>query len=85
MKMYSALREGRLEEGRQWQHLLSPLIRALYAEPNPSVIKAVLAHQGLVPTVSRAPHLVATDVASMTATHVLGSIQSQAAHLGGER
>jgi len=29
---------------------LMPLIRLLYAEPNPSLIKAALAHQGLITT-----------------------------------
>ncbi|HEX5355569.1 MAG TPA: 4-hydroxy-tetrahydrodipicolinate synthase [Aquabacterium sp.] len=84
MKMYGALREGQLKEARQWQHLLSPLIRALYAEPNPSVVKAVLANQGLVTTISRAPHLAASEEARRAATQVLDRVLREARHIGPE-
>lgn len=46
MKMFQALRDGKLTQARHWQHALSPLIRTLFDEPNPTVIKAVMARQG---------------------------------------
>ncbi|MGK6307689.1 4-hydroxy-tetrahydrodipicolinate synthase [Variovorax sp. DT-64] len=55
------LREGRLAEARvQWQPLL-PLIEALFAEPNPGPLKAVLARQGLMQDELRAPMTRAGD------------------------
>ena len=46
MAMYKSLQSGHLEEGRRWHHRLAPLAQALFAEPNPSVVKAALARQG---------------------------------------
>ena len=45
--------EGRLAEGRAHAEALLPLTRALFAEPSPAVIKAVLHAQGRIPT----PHV----------------------------
>lgn len=44
--LYEAVRADRLAEARALHHQLMPMIRALFAEPNPSVIKAALALQG---------------------------------------
>ncbi|MBI3382412.1 MAG: 4-hydroxy-tetrahydrodipicolinate synthase [Aquabacterium sp.] len=52
MAMYQALREGQLAPARALQHQLAPLIRSLFSEPNPALVKAELARQGLV-----LPHL----------------------------
>jgi 4-hydroxy-tetrahydrodipicolinate synthase len=41
---------GRLEEGRAHAEALLPLVRALFAEPSPAPIKAVLHAQGRIPT-----------------------------------
>lgn len=49
-------REGRLEEARRLHHALTPLSHALFAEPNPSVFKAVLARQGWMSDTLRLPH-----------------------------
>ncbi|GLY79895.1 4-hydroxy-tetrahydrodipicolinate synthase [Actinoallomurus iriomotensis] len=46
--MISAVRAGDAERGRSLHRSLLPLTRALFAEPSPSVIKAVLARQGLI-------------------------------------
>ncbi len=55
------MREGRLAEARPlWQALL-PLIEALFAEPNPGPLKAVLARQGLMQDELRAPMTRASD------------------------
>jgi 4-hydroxy-tetrahydrodipicolinate synthase len=58
--MVSALKAGRLADARQLYHALTPLTRALFAEPNPSVFKAVLAQEGWVLNEVRAPHTPAT-------------------------
>lgn len=52
MAMYQALREGQLAPARALQHQLAPLIRSLFSEPNPALVKAELARQGRV-----LPHL----------------------------
>jgi 4-hydroxy-tetrahydrodipicolinate synthase len=45
--------EGRLAEGRAHAEALLPLTRALFAEPSPAVMKAVLHAEGRIPT----PHV----------------------------
>lgn len=60
MALYRALRAGDLAQGRQWHHRLAPLIEALFAEPNPAVIKAALARQDLGSHHVRAPLLPAS-------------------------
>lgn len=54
--LLAAVREGDLCTARALHHALAPLVRALFAEPNPGPLKAALASQGLIdaPTV-RAP------------------------------
>jgi len=59
--MFEAVRDGRIEAGRQLQHALRPLIDALFAEPNPALIKAALNARGLVSEAVRPPLLGATD------------------------
>jgi 4-hydroxy-tetrahydrodipicolinate synthase len=48
--MIDAGLNGRLEEGREQHEALLPLAQALFAEPSPAVIKAVLHAQGRIPT-----------------------------------
>jgi 4-hydroxy-tetrahydrodipicolinate synthase len=45
--------EGRVAEGRAHAEALLPLVRALFAEPSPAVIKAALHAEGRIPT----PHV----------------------------
>ena len=63
MGMQAALRAGQLAHGRQWQHRIAGVVRALFAEPNPSVVKHALAMQGLAETHVRAPLLPASEAA----------------------
>ncbi|MEO8155924.1 MAG: 4-hydroxy-tetrahydrodipicolinate synthase [Rhizobacter sp.] len=58
--MVAALRAGRLAEARALYHALTPLTHALFAEPNPSVFKAVLSLQGWMHNELRSPHSNAT-------------------------
>src|ERR1700738_4040354 len=45
---YKAVRDGRIEEGRNLFHRLVPLIQALFSEPNPGPVKCALAELGLI-------------------------------------
>jgi 4-hydroxy-tetrahydrodipicolinate synthase len=73
--MVAALRAGRLTEARHLYHALTPLTEALFAEPNPSVFKAVLAQQGWIANELRAPHSPATPLAVQRAMEALESVQ----------
>ena len=55
-QLVASAREGRLVDARRLCHALTPLSLALFAEPNPSVFKAVLARQGWMGDTLRAPH-----------------------------
>lgn len=71
MAMYQALREGQLAQARAMQHRLAPLIRSLFTEPNPVVVKAELARQGLALPLVRPPFLEASPgAAQAVAAHV---------------
>ena len=59
--LYRALTAGRLDEGRRIFHALAPLIQALFAEPNPAPVKALLAAQGLIRDELRMPMTRASD------------------------
>lgn len=76
MAMFKALKAGQLSEGRRWQHLLSPAIRALFAEPNPALIKGELAEQGLGTSVVRSPLLAGSSIAQPHCTQVLQDLKS---------
>ncbi len=56
----SLLRQGRLAEARALWQPLGPLIEALFAEPNPGPLKAVLAMDGAMRDGLRAPMTAAT-------------------------
>ncbi|HTZ92735.1 MAG TPA: 4-hydroxy-tetrahydrodipicolinate synthase [Streptosporangiaceae bacterium] len=49
-RLVSQWREGRAAEARDLGHRLAPLSRALFAEPNPVVIKSVLHRLGQIPS-----------------------------------
>ncbi|MFC8529600.1 4-hydroxy-tetrahydrodipicolinate synthase [Nocardia sp. NPDC057227] len=51
--LITAWHAGSIEHARQLGHRLVPLTRALFAEPNPTVLKAVLAAEGRIPS----PHV----------------------------
>jgi 4-hydroxy-tetrahydrodipicolinate synthase len=50
VEMIAAGLDGRLAEARGGAEALLPLVRALFAEPSPAVIKALLHAQGAIPT-----------------------------------
>ncbi|MDR6449391.1 4-hydroxy-tetrahydrodipicolinate synthase [Paraburkholderia sp. 22099] len=59
--LYRALAAGRLDEARRIFHALAPLMEALFAEPNPAPVKALLAAQGLIRDELRMPMTRAGD------------------------
>ncbi|TDV26667.1 4-hydroxy-tetrahydrodipicolinate synthase [Paraburkholderia caballeronis] len=59
--MERLLREGRLADARAIWHTLVPLVRAMFAEPNPGPVKAALARTGLIRNELRGPMTVVSD------------------------
>lgn len=53
--LYAAFRAGELARARELGYALLPLVRLLFAEPNPAPIKAALALQGLIAEELRLP------------------------------
>lgn len=60
VRVLQLLKAGELQAAQQLWRPLVPLIEGLFAEPNPALIKAVLAHQGLMSGEVRAPMMAAT-------------------------
>ncbi|MDQ3945634.1 MAG: 4-hydroxy-tetrahydrodipicolinate synthase [Actinomycetota bacterium] len=66
---------GKLDEGRATAEALLPLVKRLFAEPNPAVIKGVLHAQGRIPTPDlRLPMTAASSAAVEAAMAALGSL-----------
>jgi len=73
--MAQAIRAGRLSDARALHHALAPLVDALFAEPSPAPLKAVLARLGAISGgddggiggALRAPMLPASDAAAQAA------------------
>jgi 4-hydroxy-tetrahydrodipicolinate synthase len=59
--MYEAISHERLAAARQLHHALMPQVQALFAEPNPGVVKAALAQQGWCTDEVRPPMLAASE------------------------
>jgi 4-hydroxy-tetrahydrodipicolinate synthase len=75
--LVAAVRAGHLAEARGLYHALTPLTRALFAEPNPSVFKAVLAQQGAMLNELRPPHVPSTSEAVQGAMAALEAAASR--------
>ncbi|MGK8508145.1 4-hydroxy-tetrahydrodipicolinate synthase [Nocardia asiatica] len=70
--LVTAWRDGSVAAARSLGHRLAALSAALFAEPNPTVIKAVLAAQGRIPSAAvRLPLLPASDAATRAALAAL--------------
>lgn len=65
---------GKVDEGRAHHEALLPVISACFAEPNPSVFKAVLHAQGLIPTPS--VRLPLTDASAAARDRALAAIDA---------
>ena len=55
VRLVAELRDGHLAAARERWRRLAPLVDAVFAEPNPALIKAVLASQGAMAAGLRAP------------------------------
>jgi 4-hydroxy-tetrahydrodipicolinate synthase len=67
---------GKVEEGRAHHEALLPVVQACFAEPNPSVFKAVLHAQGRIPTPDvRLPLVNASDAARDRALDAIAAAQ----------
>lgn len=76
MAMFHALKADRLAEGRQWQHRLAPIIRALFAEPNPALIKGALAQLGLGTATVRSPLLAGSPAAQSACLRAIHDMEA---------
>ena len=77
--LIAAWHSGRAEEARELGHRLAPLSAALFAEPNPAVIKGVLHAQGRIPSPAvRLPLLPAREDTVRAAISLLSQLQSSA-------
>ncbi|WP_330231682.1 4-hydroxy-tetrahydrodipicolinate synthase [Nocardia sp. NBC_00508] len=75
--LVDAWRAGPVEAARLLGHQLEPLSAALFAEPNPTVIKAVLAAQGRIPDPAvRLPLLPASDGATQAALRAIAEFSA---------
>jgi 4-hydroxy-tetrahydrodipicolinate synthase len=75
--LIAAWHSGRAGQARELGHRLAPLSAALFAEPNPAVIKGALHAQGKIPSPAvRLPLLPARQDTIRAATSLLGQIHS---------
>ncbi len=65
--LVAAWRAGATDRARRLHDRLVPLTRALFAEPNPVVVKAVLAHRGRIPSPDVRLPLLASSAAATAA------------------
>jgi 4-hydroxy-tetrahydrodipicolinate synthase len=73
--LVTSWRDGPTDQARRLNNRLIPLSRALFAEPNPAVIKAVLSAQGRIPSPHvRLPLLPASPRATTVALEAADSI-----------
>ncbi|MDO8188787.1 4-hydroxy-tetrahydrodipicolinate synthase [Conexibacter sp. JD483] len=75
--LLAAARAGELDAARAASRALAPLVRALFAEPNPVVIKALLAAEGAIESAAvRLPLTPATAAAVERALDVVAALAS---------
>jgi len=71
--LVAQLRAGQLAPARSLWQALAPMVDAVFAEPNPALIKAALAHQGLLQDGLRSPMTAATPQATQRLLALLDS------------
>jgi 4-hydroxy-tetrahydrodipicolinate synthase len=70
VRVYHLIRDGRFAAARRLAVALQPMIRDLFAEPNPAPLKALLARQGWCPATVRLPFLpVGEELARQLLSH----------------
>jgi 4-hydroxy-tetrahydrodipicolinate synthase len=73
--MHRALRDQRLAEAQEIHHALAPLVEALFVEPNPAPLKAVLARLSYANASVRRPLLQASPEAAQRAWHAYQGVE----------
>jgi 4-hydroxy-tetrahydrodipicolinate synthase len=76
--LYENLRAGRWLEARALHHALAPMVGALFAEPNPAPLKAVLAGLGHIGGAVRAPLTPASATAGLAAQRAYAAVVESA-------
>ncbi|MBL1074659.1 4-hydroxy-tetrahydrodipicolinate synthase [Nocardia sp. 2] len=76
--LISTWRDGPITKARSLSHRLAPVSAALFAEPNPTVLKAVLAAQGRIPSPAvRLPLLPASEPSTAAALAALDRLTAE--------
>jgi len=73
--MYEATQQGDWTRARELSYRLLPLVRVLFAEPNPAVIKAALAQEGWISNELRLPMLPASSSVCAQVAAVLKTLE----------
>jgi 4-hydroxy-tetrahydrodipicolinate synthase len=77
-ELIAAWRAGDVARARELGNSLAPLAAAVFAEPNPTVIKGVMHAQGRIPSAAvRLPLLPASDESVRTALDLLAETPAQ--------
>jgi 4-hydroxy-tetrahydrodipicolinate synthase len=76
--LHEAVMSGRWHEARTLHHALAPMIDALFVEPNPGPLKAVLAALGRIRPAVRAPMTPAGEAVSQAALSAYASAAADA-------
>ncbi|WP_374512959.1 4-hydroxy-tetrahydrodipicolinate synthase [Niveibacterium sp.] len=82
VRMYALLCDGHLSQARRIAVALQPLIRALFAEPNPAPLKALLAQLGWCAADVRLPFVPATAALALRLTEEHAALRRFAASVG---
>lgn len=78
-----AVAEQRLEQARRLFHALMPMIRLLFAQPNPGPVKAMLAREGWLRNALRAPMTPASEALETALARACADLGEAAAALRG--
>ncbi|WP_323119680.1 4-hydroxy-tetrahydrodipicolinate synthase [Burkholderia alba] len=79
VRMHALLRQRELEQARGIAVALQPLVRALFAEPNPAPVKALLAQQGWCEDRLRLPFMPVSDALRTHLRTLLDTLEATAA------
>jgi 4-hydroxy-tetrahydrodipicolinate synthase len=78
VQVLAAMRQGDLAQAQALWQALPALVQAVFTEPNPALIKAALAHQGLIHNELRLPMMPASMTAEKHLLYLLNQVNSAA-------
>ena len=76
VQVLDEMRRGKHAQAQQLWEPLPALVQAVFAEPNPALIKAALAHQGLIHNGLRLPMMAASSAAEQRLVALLDQVGS---------